>query len=85
MSKRHFASKRQRGRKCFVDECGGRDHHHKDQDAQAEPTGPNAQTGHCAATDTAKRQVCLRIIPVKVFSRDSSKEKITYAIRDDEP
>lgn len=55
----------------------------KDQEAQPEPTGPNAQTGHRGATDTAKRQVCLRVIPVKVFSRDSSKEKITYAIRDE--
>ena len=35
------------------------------------------------ATDTAKRQVCLRVIPVKIFSRDSCKEKITDAIRDE--
>ncbi|CAB4027382.1 Hypothetical predicted protein, partial [Paramuricea clavata] len=32
---------------------------------------------------TAKRQVCLRVIPVKVSSRDNSREKITYAIRDE--
>ena len=32
---------------------------------------------------TAKRQVCLRVIPAKVFSKNSSKEKITYAIRDE--
>ena len=104
LSKEHFASKCQRGRKCFVDGCGRRHHpllHSselkqskqdedstkaskvKDQEAQAEPTGPNAQTEHCGATDAAKRQVCLRVIPVKVFSRDSSKEKITYAIRDE--
>ncbi|CAB4031446.1 Gag-Pol poly [Paramuricea clavata] len=31
--------------------------------------------------DIAKRQVCLRVIPVKVSSRDNSREKITYAIR----
>ena len=48
----------------------------KDREAQAEAKGPNAETGHCGATDTTKRQVCLRFIPVKVFSRDSSREKI---------
>ena len=44
---------------------------------------PDAQTGHCGASDATKRQVCLRVIPVKVFSQDNSREKITYAIRDE--
>ena len=44
---------------------------------------PDAQTGHCGASDAMKRQVCLRIIPVRVFSQDNSREKITYAIRDE--
>ena len=106
LSKGHFASKCQRGRKCFVAGCGRRHHpllhsselkqnkqdgdstkanEVKDQEAQAEPEakGPNAQTGHCGATDTMKRQARLRAIPVKVFSRDSSREKTTYAIRDE--
>ena len=104
LSKGHFASKCQRGRKCFVVGCSRRHHpllnsselkqnkpdgdstkanEVKDQEAQAEAKGPNAQTGHCGATDTMKRQVCLRVIPVKVFSRDSSREKITYATCDE--
>ena len=28
-------------------------------------------------------QVCLRVIPVKVFSQDNGRKKITYAIRDE--
>ena len=44
---------------------------------------PDAQTGHCGASDMMNRQVCLRVIPVKVFSRDNNREKITYAIRDE--
>ena len=104
LSKGHFASKCQRGRKCFAAGCGRRHHpllhsselkqnkqdgdstkanEVKDQEAQAKAKGPNAQTGRCGATDTMKRQVCLRVIPLKVCSRDSSREKITYAIRDE--
>ncbi|CAB4032849.1 Hypothetical predicted protein, partial [Paramuricea clavata] len=51
-------------------------------DSHAAPTG-NVQTGHCGATGTIKNRVCLRVIPVKVFGKDRSCEKITYAIRDE--
>ena len=42
-----------------------------------------AQTGHCGTTGTEKKQVCLQVIPVKVFGRDNGQEEITYAIRDE--
>ena len=51
-------------------------------DSSTAPTG-NVQTGHCGATGTIKNRVCLRVIPVKVFGKDRSCEKITYAIRDE--
>ena len=44
---------------------------------------PDAQTGHCGASDARKRQVCLQVIPVRVFSQDNSHEKVTYAIQDE--
>lgn len=31
-----------------------------------------------------ERQVCLRVVPVRVFSWDNGREKITYAIQDEE-
>jgi hypothetical protein len=34
-------------------------------------------------SDARKRQVCLQIIPVRVFSQDNNREKVTYAIRDE--
>jgi hypothetical protein len=43
----------------------------------------NAQTGHCGATGTVKKRVCLRVIPVKILAGDSNEERITYAIRDE--
>jgi hypothetical protein len=55
----------------------------KDQDSLTKSKVPNAQTGHCGATDMARKQVCLRVIPVKVFGKDGSREKVTYAIRDE--
>lgn len=42
-----------------------------------------AQTGHCGATRTLNKSVCLRVIPVKVFWKDNGIEKVTYAIRDE--
>ena len=42
-----------------------------------------AQTGHCGAAETLKKQVCLRVVPVKVFGKDGGVEKVTYAIRDE--
>jgi hypothetical protein len=54
----------------------------KEKDSSAEPEVLNAQTGHGGANDVRK-QVCLRVIPVKVFNRGNSREKITYAICDE--
>ena len=103
LTKGHFANKCQKGRSCFVAECG-RQHHpllHSDESTgkvlgdkstkgkEREPTEkksmdvPDAQTGHCGASDAMKKQVCLRVVPVKVFSQDNSREKITFAIRDE--
>ena len=36
----------------------------------------NAQTGHCGGT--TKKQVCLRVVPVKVFGRDNGIEKMSH-------
>ena len=99
LAKGHFASKFQKGRKCFIAGCGRRHHTllhsteykreedstkvDKDKESTAKPKGLNAQNGHCGTADIAKRQVCLRVIPVKVSGRDNSREKITYAIRDE--
>ena len=43
----------------------------------------NAQTGHCGATGTVKKRVCLRVIPVKILAGDGNEKRITYAIRDE--
>ena len=54
---------------------------------QERPSGPStqtqhAQTGHCGAVGTGKKQVCLRVIPVRVFGTEDGLGEITYAIRD---
>ena len=55
----------------------------QDQESTAKTKGLNAQNGQCGTADIAKRQVCLRVIPVKVSSGDNAREKITYATRDE--
>ena len=48
--------------------------------------GPDEEVSHtCGAgtVDKLDKKVCLRVIPVKVFGRDSHQEEITYAIRDE--
>ena len=98
LAKGHFASKCQKGRKCFIAGCGRRHHpllhstesnqskreedstkvdKDKDQESTAKLKGLNAQNGHCGTADIAKRQVRLRVIPVKVSSRDKPEKKST--------
>lgn len=94
LSKGHYASKCKRTQGCFIPECGKRHHPtlhpvevkvkaaKQDQESQHGEV-QEAQTGHCGAAETLKKQVCLRVVPVKVFGRDGGVEKVTYAIRDE--
>lgn len=54
------------------------------EERQGTRNDPSTQ-GHIsqsAAIGTGKKQVCLNIIPIKVFKKDNGLEEITYAIRD---
>ena len=94
LSKGHYASKCKRTQGCFIPECGKRHHPtlhpfevkvkaaKQDKESQHGEV-QEAQTGHCGAAETLKKQVCLRVVPVKVFGKDGGVEKVTYAIRDE--